>query len=84
MPRRLRQGVAALHPARRSPRRHRHEQLAHSHDAPSRRDAAGHLRRPPPLLTTSGDRKPGQILGQNVREFGGLWLVVRANGTPVR
>lgn len=27
---------------------------------------------------------PGRILCQNVREFGGLWLVIRPDGTPVR
>ena len=27
---------------------------------------------------------PGQVLCQNVREYGGLWLVVRANGNVVR
>ena len=27
---------------------------------------------------------PGQVLCQNVREYGGLWLVVRANGALVR
>ena len=37
-----------------------------------------------PLYYYVGDRKPGQILCQNVLEFGGLWLVVRASGTPVR
>jgi len=37
-----------------------------------------------PLYFYVGDRKPGQILCQNVSEFGGLWLVVRANGTIVR
>jgi len=37
-----------------------------------------------PLYYYVGDRKPGQILCQNVSEFGGLWLVVRADGTPVR
>jgi predicted lipoprotein with Yx(FWY)xxD motif len=31
-----------------------------------------------------GDRSPGQILCQNVSEFGGLWVVVRPNGTLVR
>ena len=30
------------------------------------------------------DGKPLQVLCQNVREFGGLWLVVRPNGTLVR
>ncbi len=30
------------------------------------------------------DRKPGQILCQNVDEFGGLWLVVRPSGRLVR
>ena len=37
-----------------------------------------------PLYYYVGDRKPGQILCQNVTEFGGVWLVVRADGTPVR
>ena len=37
-----------------------------------------------PLYFYVGDRTPGQVLCQNVREFGGLWLVVRPNGTLVR
>ena len=37
-----------------------------------------------PLYYYVGDRKPGQILCQNVREFGGLWLVVRPDGGLVR
>lgn len=37
-----------------------------------------------PLYYYVGDRKPKQILCQNVREFGGLWLVVRASGAVVR
>jgi predicted lipoprotein with Yx(FWY)xxD motif len=37
-----------------------------------------------PLYYYVGDRKPGQILCQNVSEFGGRWLVVRADGSPVR
>lgn len=37
-----------------------------------------------PLYYYVGDRKPKQILCQNVREFGGLWLVVRPSGAPVR
>jgi predicted lipoprotein with Yx(FWY)xxD motif len=37
-----------------------------------------------PLYYYVGDRKAGQILCQNVREFGGLWLVVRASGRLVR
>ena len=37
-----------------------------------------------PLYYYVGDRKPGQILCQHVSEFGGLWLVVRASGRPVR
>src|SRR4051812_29393420 len=36
---------------------------------------AGH-----PLYYYVGDRKAGQILCQNVPEFGGLWLVVGARG----
>ncbi len=37
-----------------------------------------------PLYYYVSDREAGQILCQNVREFGGLWLVVRPNGTLVR
>ena len=37
-----------------------------------------------PLYYYVGDRNPLQVLCQNVREFGGLWLVVRPNGTLVR
>jgi predicted lipoprotein with Yx(FWY)xxD motif len=37
-----------------------------------------------PLYYYIGDRGPGQILCQNVSEFGGLWLVVRLNGKLVR
>jgi predicted lipoprotein with Yx(FWY)xxD motif len=31
-----------------------------------------------------GDRRPGQVLCQDVFEFGGLWLVVRPSGRLVR
>jgi len=31
-----------------------------------------------------GDRRAGQILCQNVTEFGGIWLVVRPDGRLVR
>jgi predicted lipoprotein with Yx(FWY)xxD motif len=37
-----------------------------------------------PLYYYVGDRAPGQILCQNVSEYGGLWLVARPNGTLVR
>ena len=40
---------------------------------------AGH-----PLYYYVGDTKPGQILCQNVREYGGLWLVVSPSGKLVR
>src|SRR6266571_8423168 len=33
-----------------------------------------------PLYYYVGDTKAGQILCQHVSQFGGLWLVVRANG----
>jgi len=36
-----------------------------------------------PLYYYVSDKKPGQILCQNVSLFGGLWLVVRADGRPV-
>jgi predicted lipoprotein with Yx(FWY)xxD motif len=37
-----------------------------------------------PLYYYVGDRKPGQILCQNVVEFGGRWLLLRASGDLVR
>ena len=37
-----------------------------------------------PLYYWVGDREPGQVGCQNVFEFGGLWLVLRANGRLVR
>jgi predicted lipoprotein with Yx(FWY)xxD motif len=37
-----------------------------------------------PLYFYVGDRKPGQILCQNVVEYGGTWLVVRPSGKLVR
>lgn len=37
-----------------------------------------------PLYYYVGDRKPGQVRCQNVFEFGGLWLVVRPGGKPIR
>jgi predicted lipoprotein with Yx(FWY)xxD motif len=37
-----------------------------------------------PLYYYVGDRQPGQILCQNVSEFGGVWLVVRPSGKLVR
>ena len=37
-----------------------------------------------PLYYYVGDRNPGEILCQNVLEFGGRWLVMRANGRLVR
>jgi predicted lipoprotein with Yx(FWY)xxD motif len=36
-----------------------------------------------PLYYYVGDRSPGQVLCQNVVEFGGTWLVVRADGSLV-
>ena len=37
-----------------------------------------------PLYYYVGDTRPGQVLCQNVEEFGGTWLVVRPNGQLVR
>ena len=37
-----------------------------------------------PLYYYVGDRKRGQVLCQNVREFGGVWLVMRSTGVLVR
>jgi predicted lipoprotein with Yx(FWY)xxD motif len=37
-----------------------------------------------PLYHWVGDRQPGAVGCQNVSEFGGLWLVVRADGRLVR
>jgi predicted lipoprotein with Yx(FWY)xxD motif len=37
-----------------------------------------------PLYYYVGDRRPGEVRCQNVSEFGGLWLVMRASGRIVR
>lgn len=37
-----------------------------------------------PLYYYVGDREPGQVLCQNVDEFGGTWLVVRSSGRLVQ
>jgi predicted lipoprotein with Yx(FWY)xxD motif len=37
-----------------------------------------------PLYYYVGDTRPGQVTCQNVREYGGLWLVVRPSGKLVR
>jgi predicted lipoprotein with Yx(FWY)xxD motif len=37
-----------------------------------------------PLYYYVGDRRPGQVLCQNVVEFGGRWLVIRSGGRLVR
>lgn len=37
-----------------------------------------------PLYFYVSDRAPGQVLCQNVSEFGGLWLVLRSTGKLVR
>ena len=37
-----------------------------------------------PLYHYVGDKSPGQVLCQNVDEFGGTWLVVRPSGVLVR
>jgi predicted lipoprotein with Yx(FWY)xxD motif len=37
-----------------------------------------------PLYFYLGDEKPGQVLCQNVDEFGGTWLVMRPSGRLVR
>jgi predicted lipoprotein with Yx(FWY)xxD motif len=37
-----------------------------------------------PLYYYVGDRRPGQILCQDVEEFGGRWLVLRPSGAFVR
>jgi predicted lipoprotein with Yx(FWY)xxD motif len=37
-----------------------------------------------PLYYYVGDRKPGQVLCQDVFEYGGRWLVIRASGALVR
>ena len=37
-----------------------------------------------PLYYYVGDREPGQVLCQNVVEFGGTWLVLRGGGSLVQ
>ena len=62
--------------------------------AGTRRSLLGTTRRPDgtrqvtyagrPLYFYVGDRNAGDVFCQNVREFGGLWLVVRPSGQLVR
>ena len=37
-----------------------------------------------PLYYYVGEDEPGEILCQNVEEFGGLWLVVSPAGSAIR
>jgi predicted lipoprotein with Yx(FWY)xxD motif len=37
-----------------------------------------------PLYYYVGDTAPGVVLCQNVKEYGGLWLVVRSSGKLVK
>jgi predicted lipoprotein with Yx(FWY)xxD motif len=37
-----------------------------------------------PLYYYVGDRRPGQILCQDVFEYGGRWLILRPSGKLVR
>jgi predicted lipoprotein with Yx(FWY)xxD motif len=37
-----------------------------------------------PLYYYIGEKRPGPVLCQNVREYGGLWLIVRGTGRLVR
>jgi predicted lipoprotein with Yx(FWY)xxD motif len=37
-----------------------------------------------PVYYYVGDRRPGQVLCQNVPEYGGTWLVVDPGGEPIR
>jgi predicted lipoprotein with Yx(FWY)xxD motif len=60
----------------------------------AKRSLLGTIRRPDgkrqvtyggrPLYYYVGEKSPGQVLCQNVDEFGGLWLVVRGSGKLVR
>ena len=37
-----------------------------------------------PVYYYAGESMPGQVLCQNVPEFGGIWLIVKPNGTAVQ
>jgi len=41
--------------------------------------AGGH-----PVYTYVADNGPGQLTGQGVQSFGGVWMAVRPDGTPIR
>ncbi|MBV9415160.1 MAG: hypothetical protein JO363_09300 [Solirubrobacterales bacterium] len=49
------------------------------HDGTVQVTYAGH-----PLYYYIGDARAGEILCQNVDEFGGTWLIVSPHGTPIR
>ena len=81
----VRSGLAAVHRARRSEAGCGHggraKPLGVTQRADGRKQVTFDGR---PLYYYVGDRKPGQVLCQNVSEFGGLWLVVRPTGRLVR
>lgn len=37
-----------------------------------------------PVYTYSGDQNPGDVNGEGINEFGGIWYAVSTNGTPVK
>jgi predicted lipoprotein with Yx(FWY)xxD motif len=53
--------------------------ITQRHDGTAQVTDHGH-----PLYYYVGDTTPGEILCQNVNEFGGTWLVVSPSGKPVR
>jgi len=53
------------------------------HDSADGRNAAGQPTPANPLYYYISDKR-GEILCQNVEEFGGVWLVVSPRGTAVR
>ena len=37
-----------------------------------------------PVYTYVGDQKPGDVTGEGIANFGGVWYAVSPNGTPVK
>jgi predicted lipoprotein with Yx(FWY)xxD motif len=80
---RLRKSVAAVHREVAAARRHRRRRFR----VGTIKRAGGRLQATyygHPLYYYVGDKRPGQILCQNVNEFGGFWRVVRPTGSLVR
>jgi len=78
----LRHRLAAAAGCRYADGRHRADRFQGRHDPALRRQAAGHLQRPPAYLYQA-DQKLGDTNGEGITAFGGGWFVLSAAGNMV-